>query len=144
MIIFEPDTPTIFPVNTMDNMFVESGKLFFLDIDLKIQTNIVYCRRKFMKNLVNIPVQILQMCNGECNIYVAKKTENVPSQLLPICQQPHGSSGTWANDVQLHIVPTNESKSAEKVQQKAQQNCVEVSHDTHMYYALLLHSTSSY
>lgn len=79
MIIFEPDTPTIFPVNTMDNMFVEWGKLFFLDIDLKIQTNIVYCRRKFMKNLVNIPVQILQMCNGECNIYVAKKTENVPS-----------------------------------------------------------------
>ena len=79
MTIFEQDTSTIFPVNTMDNMFVESGKLFFLDIDLKIQTNIVYCRRKFMKNLVNIPVQILQMCNGECNIYVAKKTENVPS-----------------------------------------------------------------
>ena len=27
-------------------------------------------------------------------IYVVKKTENVPSRLLPICKWPHGNSCT--------------------------------------------------
>ena len=31
-------------------------------------------------------------------MYVVKKTNNVPSRLLPICQWPHGNSCTWAHE----------------------------------------------
>ena len=48
---------------------------------------------------------------------VVKKTDNVPSQLLPIRQWPHGNSCTWAHDVRLHIAGTNEPKSAQQVKQ---------------------------
>ena len=34
-------------------------------------------------------------------IYKVKKTDNVPSRLLPIHQWPHGNSCTWAHDVRL-------------------------------------------
>ena len=33
-------------------------------------------------------------------MYIVKKTDNVPSWLLPICQWHHGNSCTWAHDVQ--------------------------------------------
>ena len=50
-------------------------------------------------------------------IYVVKKTNNVPSQLLPIRQWPHGNSCTWTHDAQLHIAGTNEPKTAQQVKQ---------------------------
>ena len=52
------------------------------------------------------------------DIYVVKKTNSVPSWLLPIRQWPLGNSCTWAHDVQLHIAGTNEPKSAEQVLSK--------------------------
>ena len=45
--------------------------------------------------------------NGSSNlkhIYVVKKTDNVPSRLLPICQWPHGNSCTWTH-AQVHELP---------------------------------------
>ena len=33
------------------------------------------------------------------HIYVVKKTDNMPSQFLPIHQWSHGNSCTWAHDV---------------------------------------------
>ena len=48
-----------------------------------------------------------------------KKTDNVPSRLLPVHQWPHDSSCTWAHDVRLHIVGTSEPKSAQHVKQGA-------------------------
>ena len=36
-------------------------------------------------------------------IYIlVKKTGNVPSRLLPICQWPHGNSCTWAHDILIY------------------------------------------
>ena len=52
-------------------------------------------------------------------IYIFKKTDNVPSQLLPIHQWPHGNSCTWAHDVRLHIACTNEPNSVQQVKQGA-------------------------
>ena len=63
-------------------------------------------------------------------IYVVKKTDSVPSQLLPFRQWPHGYSCTWAHDVRLHIAGTNEPKSAQQFKQGAKQNWLEVTHDT--------------
>ena len=37
---------------------------------------------------------------------------------------------TWAPDVRLHIAGTNESKSAQRVKQEVQYNCIEVTHAT--------------
>ena len=52
-------------------------------------------------------------------MYIFKKTDNVPSQLLPIHQWPHGNSCTWAHDVRLHIACTNEPNSVQQVKQGA-------------------------
>ena len=38
-------------------------------------------------------------------IYIAKKKDNVPSWLLPICQWPRGNSCNWVHDVRLHMRP---------------------------------------
>ena len=39
---------------------------------------------------------------------VVKKTDNVPSRLLPIRQWLHGNSCTWVHDVRLRIAGTSE------------------------------------
>ena len=57
---------------------------------------------------------------------VVKKTDNVPSRLLPIRQWPHVNSSTWAHDVRLHIASTNEPKSAQHAKQRAKQIWLEV------------------
>ena len=41
-------------------------------------------------------------------MHVVKKTDNMPSRLLPIRQWPHGNSCTWAHDVRIHIDGTNQ------------------------------------
>ena len=38
------------------------------------------------------------------HIYLVKKTDSVPSQLLPVCQWPHGNTCNWTHYVHLHIV----------------------------------------
>ena len=50
-------------------------------------------------------------------IYSVKKTDNVPSRLLPIRKWLHGNSCSWAHDVRLHIAGTNEPKSAQQFKQ---------------------------
>ena len=48
---------------------------------------------------------------------VVNHENNVPSWLSP--QWLHGNSSTWAHDVRLHIVGTNEPKSAQQAKQGA-------------------------
>ena len=52
-------------------------------------------------------------------IYIVKKTDSVPSRLLPIRQWPHDNSCTWAHDIRLHIAGANEPKSVQKVKEGA-------------------------
>ena len=52
-------------------------------------------------------------------IYEVKKTDNVPSRLLPIYQWPQVNSYTWAHDLLLHIAGINKPKTAQQVKQGA-------------------------
>ena len=43
-------------------------------------------------------------------IYIVKKTDNMPSRLLPIYQWPHGNSCTWVHDVCIYKLIKKENK----------------------------------
>ena len=47
------------------------------------------------------------------------KRHNVPSQLLPKSQWPHGNLCTWAHGVLLHIAGTSEPDCAQQVKHGA-------------------------
>ena len=73
-------------------MYIYIYLYIYIFIDIYTYICILYIYKNWLEVTHNTQTaQILQKYD-ERNIYVVKKTDNVPSRLLPICQWCHGNS----------------------------------------------------